>query len=68
MNLAYYGGLGDGCEVQEVEHKMTKVKRACKIFDKDEGEKGPDSDFIARIYNSIAIMQDMVKIYKFYLS
>ena len=52
--------LGQGCEVQEVEHKMTKVKRACKIFDKEEGEKMTDSGFLKRIYNSIAIMQDMV--------
>ena len=44
-----------------MEHKMTKVKRACKIFDKDEGEKQVDSGFIKRIYNSIAIMQDMVR-------
>lgn len=53
--------IGAGVEVQEVEHKMTKVKRACKIFDKEEGEKLVDSGFLKRIYNSIGIMQDMVR-------
>lgn len=35
--------IGQGCEVQEVEHKLTKVKRACKIFNKEEGSKAADS-------------------------
>ena len=60
--MASYGNVGHGCEVQEVEHKMTKVKRACKIFDKEQGDKNVDPLFLKRVYNSIAIMQELVKI------
>ena len=62
--IVNHGNLGQGCEVQEVEHKMTKVRRACKIFDKDEGVKLVDPGFIRRIFNSISIMQELVKIWE----
>lgn len=46
--------------MHEVEHKSTKLRRGCKIFDVENGERLVGSGFIKRVLDSICILQDLV--------